>query len=92
MESFRGGGGVGISERTGGSGTAYQSVDPAPLGFTGTSGACTDRSGIYCLLIDIFKFLLFATLLTIVVVFAYSVGRHGSVTAGLNSVRRIFGK
>ena len=84
MESFRGGLG-------GGSGTAYQSVDPAPLGFTGTTGACADRSGLYCLLIDIFKFLIFATLLTIVVVFAFNVGRRGSVTAGLNSVRRIFG-
>ena len=91
MESFRGGGGVGISERTGGSGTAYQSVDPAPLGFTGTSGACTDRSGLYCLLIDIFKFLLVATTLTIVAVFAFGLARSGgSVARGLNSVRRIF--
>jgi hypothetical protein len=92
MESFRGGGGEGISEHTGGSGTAYQSVDPAPLGFTGTTGVCADRSGLYCLLIDIFKFLLFATLLTIVIVFSYSVGRRGSIAAGLNSVRSIFGK
>jgi hypothetical protein len=91
MESFRGGfGGEGISEHTGGSGTAYQSVDPAPLGFTGTSGSCADRSGLYCLLIDIFKFLLVATTLTIVAVFAFGLARGGSVIRGLNNVRRIF--
>lgn len=86
MESFRGGGGEAIGGRTAG-----EANDPT-LGFSGSSGACADRSGLYCLLIDIFKFLLFATLLTIVIVFSYNVGRRGSVAAGLNSVRSIFGK
>ena len=90
MESFRGGGGEAIGGRTGG--PAYTEADPAPIGFTGTSGICTDRSGLYCLLIDIFKFLLVATTLTIVAVFAFGLARSGgSVARGLNSVRRIFG-
>jgi hypothetical protein len=89
MESFRGGGGEAIGGRTGG--PAYTSVDPAPLGFTGSTGACGDRSGLYCLLIDIFKFLLVATTLTVVAVFVFGLVRGGSVIRGLNSVRRIFG-
>lgn len=88
MESFRGGEAIG--GRTGG--PAYTDTDPAPLGFTGTTGACADRSGLYCLLIDIFKFLLVATTLTIIAVFAFGMAQGGgSVARGLNSVRRIFG-
>jgi len=89
MESFRGGGGEAIGGRTGG--PAYTETDPAPLGFTGTTGSCADRSGLYCLLIDILKFVLFAATLTVVTVFAFRLATGGSVTQGLNSVRRIFG-
>jgi hypothetical protein len=89
-ESFRGGGGEAIGGRTGG--PAYTDVDPAPLGFTGTSGACADRGSLYCMFITLFRFLLLAVALTILGVFVLGVARGGSVEAGLNRVRSIFGK
>jgi hypothetical protein len=90
MESFRGGGGEAIGGRTGG--PAYTETDPAPIGFTGSSGSCGDRSGLYCLFIDILRFLLVATVLTVIGVFAFGFAKSGSVNAGLNRVRLIFGK
>ena len=90
MEHFRGGGGEAIGGRTGG--PAYTETDPAPLGFVGSSGACGDRSSLYCLFIQIFKFLLVATLLTILGVFAFGLLRGLSVSAALNGVRNTFCK
>jgi hypothetical protein len=85
-ESFRGGGGEAI-----GSGhTAGEANDPT-LGFTGTSGACADRSSLYCLFISIFKFLLVAVALTLLLVFLVGFVPSRSVNAGLNKVRNIFG-
>ncbi len=90
MEHFRGGGGEAIGGRTGG--PAYTETDPAPLGFVGSSGACSDRSSLYCLFIQIFRFLLVATLLTILGVFGFQLLRGRSVSAALNGVRNVFGK
>ena len=89
-ENFRGGGGEAIGGRTGG--PAYTETDPAPLGFVGTTGACADRSSMYCLFIQIFKFLLVATVLTIVGVFAFGLLRGRSVAGALNGVRNTVGK
>ena len=90
MESFRGGGGEAIGGRTGG--PAYTETDPAPIGFTGSSGSCADRSGLYCLFIDILKFLLFAAVVTTLGVFLLGFARQGKVSAGLNNLRNIFAK
>jgi hypothetical protein len=86
MESFRGGGGESIGGRTAG-----EANDPT-LGFTGSSGNCADRSGLYCLFIDILKFLLFASVLTTIGVFLLGFARQGKVSAGLNNLRNIFAK
>jgi hypothetical protein len=85
-ESFRGGGGESVGGRTAG-----EANDPT-LGFVGTSGACADRSGLYCLFVSIFQFLLLATVVTIVGVFLLGVVSGRSVNAGLNKVRTIFGQ
>ena len=86
MESFRGGGGEAI-----GGHTAGEANDPT-LGFVGTSGACADRSNLYCMFIAIFKFLLLATIVTIVGVFALGMLEGRNLNAGLNKVRNVFGK
>ena len=87
-ENFRGGGGEAIGGRTGG--PAYTETDPAPIGFTGSSGSCADRSNLYCLFITIFKFILIASVITIIGVFAIGTLAGGSVNKGLNYVRNIF--
>lgn len=89
-ENFRGGGGEAIGGRTGG--PAYTETDPAPLGFVGSSGACADRGSLYCVFVEIFKFLLIATVLTILGVFAVGLLSGKSVNGALNSVRNAFSK
>jgi hypothetical protein len=85
-ENFRGGGGEAIGGRTAG-----EANDPT-LGFVGTSGACSDRSSLYCLFVEIFKFLLIATVLTILGIFAVGLLQGKNVGASLNFVRNTFSK
>lgn len=85
-ENFRGGGGEAVGGRTAG-----EANDPT-LGFVGSSGACADRSSLYCLFVEIFKFLLIATVLTILGVFAFGLLSGKSVNGALNSVRNAFSK
>jgi hypothetical protein len=87
-ENFRGGGGEAIGGRTGG--PAYTSVDPAPLGFKGSSDDCRDRSDLYCLFISVFKYLFLAVLIAIGSAFAVETFRSGSTQAGYRSLKAIF--
>jgi hypothetical protein len=94
-ESFRGGGGGGeaIGGRTGG--PAYTETDPAPLGFTGSSkpeDISVDRSNLYHLFMEVFKFLLLATVVTILGVFALGFIKGRTVNAGLNALKNVFAK
>lgn len=95
-ESFRGGGGGGeaIGGRTGG--PAYTETDPAPLGFNGSSKPegtpSSDRSGLYSLFMEVFKFLLLATVATILGVFALGFIKGRTVNAGLNALKNVFAK
>jgi hypothetical protein len=85
-ENFRGGGGEAVGGRTAG-----EANDPT-LGFVGSSGACADRSSLYCLFVEIFKFLLIATVLTVLGIFAVGMLQGKSVGASLNFVRNTFSK
>jgi hypothetical protein len=87
-ENFRGGGGEAIGGRTGG--PAYTDVDPAPLGFTGTSDDCRDRSSLYCMFIVVFKYLFVAVVLAIGSAFVIEAWRGGSARAGAKAVATIF--
>ena len=87
-ENFRGGGGEAIGGRTGG--PAYTEVDPAPLGFKGSSDDCRDRGDLYCLFISVFKYLLVAVILAIGSAFAIETLRSGSTQAGYKSLKAIF--
>ena len=93
-ESFRGGGGEAIGGRTGG--PAYTETDPAPLGFVGSSEpesvSSGDPSGLVNLFMEVFKFLLLATVVTILGVFALGFVKGRSVNAGLNALKNIFTK
>ena len=88
FENFRGGGGEAIGGRTGG--PAYTEVDPAPLGFKGSSDDCSDRSSLYCLFISVFKYLLLAVILAIGSAFAIETFRAGSAKVGYRSLKAIF--
>jgi hypothetical protein len=88
-ENFRGGGGgEAIGGRTGG--PAYTSVDPAPLGFKGSSDDCRDRSSLYCLFIIVFKYLFVAVIFAIGSAFVVETYRRGSAQAGAKAVATIF--
>jgi hypothetical protein len=56
------------------------------------SGICADRSNLFCLFIEIFKFLILATIITIIIVFMSGIYEGNNIDTGLNKLRNVFGK